>query len=200
MTRTVVLDCDNAFGLLGRDIDDGLALLYLLGTPGIRVAGVTCTFGNAALPSVIDATQRLLGRVGRGDVPVIAGAARAGDRATCGAAWLAETAAARPGTVTVIATGPLGNVAGAAALDPAFYDNVAEIVCMGGRFRALTCGWRPLGELNFSADPAAARAVLPAPAPVTLVPTEACVPATFPARDLAALGGLAPTVQRAIAA
>ena len=29
----LILDCDNTMGVPGRDVDDGLALLYLLGSP-----------------------------------------------------------------------------------------------------------------------------------------------------------------------
>ena len=34
--KRVILDCDNTMGLDGRDVEDALALLYLLGRPGHR--------------------------------------------------------------------------------------------------------------------------------------------------------------------
>ena len=37
----LVYDCDITMGIPGRDVDDGLALLYLLGSTDIRLLGVT---------------------------------------------------------------------------------------------------------------------------------------------------------------
>ena len=43
----LILDCDNTMGVPGRDVDDGLALLYLLGSPQVELLAVTCSFGNS---------------------------------------------------------------------------------------------------------------------------------------------------------
>lgn len=44
--KKVIFDCDNTMGLPGRDVDDGLSLFYLLGSPEIELLGVCSTFGN----------------------------------------------------------------------------------------------------------------------------------------------------------
>ena len=73
--RPVIVDCDNALGVPASDVDDGLALLFLLTRPEIALRGVSTCFGNASLPLVLRATRRLL----RGhDVEVLAGASGPG--------------------------------------------------------------------------------------------------------------------------
>ena len=44
--RKIIHDCDCTFGINGCDVDDGLALLYLLGDGQAEVLGVTTTYGN----------------------------------------------------------------------------------------------------------------------------------------------------------
>lgn len=46
--KKVLFDCDNTMGLPGRDVDDGLALLYLLGREDVDLKGVTTTYGNSS--------------------------------------------------------------------------------------------------------------------------------------------------------
>jgi inosine-uridine nucleoside N-ribohydrolase len=100
------------------------------------------------------------------------------------ARFLAETAATYPGEVTVLATGPLGNLRVAADLAPSFFPNLKRIACMGGYLRPLRIGWRNVAELNLSSDPAAAHDVLNAPCPVTLMNAHVCLQAPFTLWDL----------------
>ena len=180
----VLYDCDNTLGLPRREIDDGLTLLYLLGRPDIELAGVTTTFGNGPIDAVYPQTVRMLRDLGRDDIPVFQGAGVRGQSPTEAARFLAETAAAHPGEMTLLATGPLGNLHAAAQLDPAFFRNLKQIACMGGYLRPLRIGWRNLPELNLSADPEAAHSVLNAPCPVTLMNAHICLQAGFGWRDL----------------
>ncbi|NQV81492.1 MAG: nucleoside hydrolase [Alphaproteobacteria bacterium] len=198
MTTTVILDCDNACGLPGRDIDDALTLAYLLGREDIEVTGVTCVFGNTDVARVTQQTEKLLRSAGRPDIRLIPGAARPGDHDTLAAVFLAQTAAADPGKLIVLATGPLTNVAAAAAYDPAFFANVSAIHCMGGYFGTQQIGLRPAGELNLSADAAAAHAVLNGGAQVRLFVTEVCRQLPFRLRDLSLLRGIDTQLMRYI--
>ena len=150
-------------GLPLKEIDDGLTLLYLLGRSDMELLGVATTFGNGAIDKVYPQTERLLHEVGRADLPVFRGERGRGQPPPDAARFLAETVAAHAGEITLLATGPLGNLRAAAELDPAFFDNLKQIVCMGGTLRPLRIGWRNLPELNLSADPEAAFAVLNAP-------------------------------------
>jgi inosine-uridine nucleoside N-ribohydrolase len=150
----------------------------------LELLGVTTTFGNGTIDEVHPATERLLRDVGRADMPVHRGEGARGQPPTDAARFLAETAASRPGEITLLATGPLGNLCAAAELDPAFFNNLKQIACMGGYLHPLRIGWRNLGELNLSADPEGAFAVLNASCPVTLMNAHVCLQAPFGWRDL----------------
>src|SRR5699024_9453517 len=72
-----------------------------------------------------------------------------------------------PGTVTLVPTGPLTNIALALALEPRLAGLVKRVVLMGGSY---TRGNRtPAAEFNILADPEAAAAVFAASWPVTMV-------------------------------
>jgi inosine-uridine nucleoside N-ribohydrolase len=90
------------------------------------------------------------------------------EAATPAAQALVEHVRARPGEVTVLAVGPLTNVATAMLLDPEWANDVARIVMMGGAFDAPNV----LQELNTSYDPEATHIVLSSAAPVTMVPLD----------------------------
>jgi inosine-uridine nucleoside N-ribohydrolase len=81
---------------------------------------------------------------------------------------LVQLVRAHPGEVTVLAVGPLTNIATAMLLDPEWADNVARIVMMGGAFDARDV----LQELNTSYDPEATHIVLASTAPLTMVPLD----------------------------
>lgn len=68
--KHVIFDCDNTLGVKDCDVDDGLALLYLLGCEEVTVHGVTCTYGNNKLPVVYAQTEKLLKNIGRTDLTV----------------------------------------------------------------------------------------------------------------------------------
>ena len=53
----LLFDCDNTFGADDCDVDDGLALLYLLGTGRADILGITCTYGNSDLETVYRCTS-----------------------------------------------------------------------------------------------------------------------------------------------
>jgi purine nucleosidase len=186
----IILDTDMAMGVPGSDIDDGFALALALTEPGIAVEMVTTVNGNADVESASYLAGELLDRLGSPDVPVVQGASaplQYPDKFRCApdkvraefghrkprpgyaASELARVTAEAPGELTVVAIGPLTNVAAAINLDPAFARNVKEIVIMGGVFLEHTNVSRMPGEFNFWMDPEAAEAVLRSGAPIRLV-------------------------------
>ncbi|RZA29015.1 MAG: nucleoside hydrolase [Proteobacteria bacterium] len=188
MTQLVIFDCDNAMGLPARDVDDGLALLFLLSQPGITLQGITTCFGNAPLPAVLAATQRLIDFAGIPGMPLLAGASGRGTAPTEAAHFLVEATAREPGRIVILACGPLTNLAAAAALDPGFFGRCARIICMGGTVGQPRLGWRRLREINFAADPDAARQVLATrECLVHVVPATSCLDLKVGAADLAQL-------------
>ena len=192
----LIFDCDNTMGLPRREIDDGLTLYYLLGRPDVELLGVTTTFGNGPLEDVTKQTRYMLSQAGRPDLPVLRGESREqadnpdSRHPTEAARFLVEQAAASPGQITILATGPLGNLGAAATLAPGFFGNIKQIVCMGGYVDSLRIGWRRLDELNLSGNPQASHIVLTQnDCPLTVMNAQICLQAPFTWRDLARLQG-----------
>lgn len=82
-----------------------------------------------------------------------------------------------PNEVTILATGPLTNVAVAIRKYPQLVEQVREIIIMGGNIPSLPRGHgniTPLAEFNIWVDPEAAQIVLRSAAPITLLPLNVC--------------------------
>lgn len=87
--------------------------------------------------------------------------------------FMVQTVLRRPGEVTILAIGPLTNIAEAIRRDPAFSKAVKRMVIMGGAIAALPDGAgniTPNAEFNFWVDPEAARTVLRSGIPIELSP------------------------------
>ena len=175
-------------------VDDALSLLLALSSPEVELVGVSTVAGNVPLHRTTDNTLRLLQWAGRADVPVYAGAEQplvrdavaaddvhgatglgaaqlpeartspAGD----GVEFLLNTLQARPGEVTLVATGPLTNLALAEAQVPGLLQQARQVVIMGGAVR-VPGNITPAAEFNFYADPHAASQVLASGAELILV-------------------------------
>jgi inosine-uridine nucleoside N-ribohydrolase len=186
MKERVICDCDNTMGVPGKPIDDGQTLLYLWGQPDIDLVGITTSFGNGSIDEVYGATKKLLRDLGREEVPLFKGEGKRGQPPTEAARFLAETAASYPGEITLLAIGPLGNLRGAAELDPSFFENLKQITIMGGYLHALAGPyWENVSERNLASDPEAAFDVLNAPCPVTLMNAQICLQSPFGLPELA---------------
>ena len=175
-------------------VDDALALLLALASPEVELVGVCTVAGNVPLERTTDNTLRLLQWAGRADIPVYVGAERplvrdsvaaddvhgatglgaaqlpeartspAGD----GVEFLLSTLQARPGEVTLVATGPLTNLARAEARVPNVLRQARQVVVMGGAV-GVPGNITPTAEFNFYADPHAVRQVLASEAELVLV-------------------------------
>jgi inosine-uridine nucleoside N-ribohydrolase len=180
MPTPVLLDCDPGH-------DDAIAILLAAGRrDAVDLRAVTTVGGNAELEKVTLNAQRVLTLAGVDDVPLAAGAARPrrGDLITAlevhGQTGLdgaelpepaievdprgaAELMAAR-GPATVVATGPLTNVAALLERAP---EAVSEIVWMGGSTERGNT--RPYAEFNAMVDPEAAEIVFGSGVPLTMV-------------------------------
>lgn len=194
MQTRVIVDTDPAIGVSARDVDDALAIMYLLAQPDdIDVLGVTPVHGNAPLATTARKAHDVLRAAGRDDVPVRPGASGKGDlgKATPASRLLIEAVRSRPGEVTILAIGPLTNLATAMSLDDSFTKNVRSVVVMGG---SLDAGMgipflSPL-EFNFLKDTAAADVVLSARCEKVVVTADVCQQVVFGRRELEALQGM----------
>jgi purine nucleosidase len=186
----IILDTDVAMGAPGSDIDDGFAIALAVDLAGQSLELVTTVNGNTDVETSTLLAIDLLERLGRTDIPVVKGARTplmrpvhdhpARDRVggvrkrlahhtpVPGRAAIAiiDCILANPGEITLVAIGPLTNVALALALEPAITSAVKEIVVMGGAFMRTTTVLAMPGEFNVWADPEAAAIVLNSGAPL----------------------------------
>jgi purine nucleosidase len=190
----ILLDCDTG-------VDDALALLYLaplIRSGEVELVAAGTVHGNVAPETGALNTLRVLERVGLTDVPVAVGAVRpmaqpvhlaadvhgsdglgglglpepSGRPVSHSAAeQLVRLARAHPGELTLLAIGPLTNVAIALLLEPSLPRLISQVVIMGGAFdhHGNITGH---AEANIWHDPEAADLVLSAGWPVTLVPLD----------------------------
>jgi pyrimidine-specific ribonucleoside hydrolase len=180
-----ILDCDPGH-------DDAIALLLALASPELELLGVTTTYGNQTLVKTTANALRVLELVERTDVPVAAGADRPLEQEVVVAAhvhgesgldgpalpaartapasrdavgFIAERVRVAAEPVTIIATGPLTNVAGYLAGHGT--DGIARIEMMGG---AIAEGnFTPAAEFNVWCDPEAAAAVFACGVELTMI-------------------------------
>lgn len=177
--KKVIHDCDNTMGVPQKDVDDGLALLYLLGRKDIDILGVTTTFGNSTIDIVHSNTESMFSELKLSDIPLVKGAGVNEDRRSDAAKFLLETVKKSPKEVSILATGSLTNLYGAYLLDDKFFTYVKEIVIMGGIQKPLVINNKIMNELNFASDASAAYHVLKYGENVTVVTGHLCLQALF---------------------
>lgn len=176
--KRIIFDADNTMGVPGCDCDDGLALIYLLAHPEeCEIIGITCAYGNNTQDIVYKNTCRLVEKLGL-DIPVFRGSEGADDPISDAARFLAEQAAAAPGEISVLATGSLTNLKGAAQLDSAFYRNLREVAIMGGVTGTLMVNGLVMDELNISCDAEAMMGLLEGDCPLAVATAQSCLRAT----------------------
>ena len=174
--RKIIIDCDPG-------IDDSLAIMLALTSPEIEVLGITIVCGNSPVEMGFENAKKILKQMNRLDVPVYMGEPRPLKRDyvnaldTHGADGLGESFLPEvPGyqqeigavdflskalikeKVSVIALGPMTNLARLIQKAPAAFDQIEELVSMGGSFKSHgNCS--PVAEYNYWCDPDSATLV-----------------------------------------
>jgi len=177
--RKLIHDCDNTMGVEGCEIDDGLAILYLLGKPDIELLGITSIYGNSDVETVYSNTQAMMKEIGKGHIPVTKGSSGKKDRGGEAARYIVDTVRLNEGAISILATGPLTNLYAAYLLDESLFEKVQQIVLMGGITKPLIINGMELAELNFSCDPEATECVLRNGKNVSVITGHTCLDAFF---------------------
>ena len=185
--RRIIIDTDPG-------IDDAMAIFLALRSPELKVEAITPVAGNVPLDLTLPNALRLLEIAKRRDIPVAAGASHPLVRrlATAGHVHgvnglagvefpeprikpvhdtapelIRHIVREDPHEITIVAIGPLTNVALALRADPEIASMIHAIVIMGG---SLSGGnMTPAAEFNLYVDPEAARIVFDANIPLTMV-------------------------------
>lgn len=168
-------------------IDDAGALFWALAAKEIQIEALTTVFGNVDVATATRNAAKLLHVADQADIPIWPGAARplvgepnfaehihrvgglgyweypdAGQplpEGNTAARAMVDAVMAEPGELTIMALGPLTNVASAITMEPAFAHSVRRIIYMGGA--ALTWGnVTPVASANIYNDPEAAHIVV----------------------------------------
>ncbi|MGO5053239.1 nucleoside hydrolase [Lachnospiraceae bacterium LCP25S3_G4] len=177
--KHIVFDCDNTFGVPNCDVDDGLAMIYLMGCQDACLHGVTATYGNNELETVYRTIRRMLSELNREDIVLKKGGSNAGDYESEASKYLARMAKEYQGELSILATGSLTNLMGAYQEDSHFFEYVKEIVLMGGITKPLVFEKKVMDELNFSCDPKATYTVLTKGKNVSVITGNNCLKVLF---------------------
>ena len=171
--RKVIIDCDPG-------IDDSLAVLLALHSDELAVSGLTITSGNVPARMGAKNALKTLQIANRLDIPVYVGEEFPlqrklitaqdthgedgigenfyddvkGEILEGGVDFIIDTLK-REEKVSIIALGPLTNIAKALMKDKDAFDNLDEFVSMGGAFR-IHGNCSPVAEFNYWVDPHAA--------------------------------------------
>lgn len=216
--RAIILDCDPGQ-------DDAVAILLALASPEeLEVLAITTVAGNVPLAHTAANARRVV-ELADSDVPVYAGAARPllrslqtaeqvhGETGLDGselpppkrplapghaARAITDLVRARPaGSVTLVATGPLTNLAIALLEAPDLATRIERIVLMGG---AIGLGnVTPAAEFNIFVDPHAAAVVFGCGAPITMFPLDVTHQVLVTAERLARIAAVGNPAARAVA-
>jgi len=194
-------------------IDDALAILLALASPEVQLEGLTVVHGNCSAGQGTRNALSVLELAKVGKIPVAKGCdlplvqpsllapethgntglgyAQLPDPASRpivqhGSDFLIEKIMSSPGEITLVAIGPLTNVALAIRKEPRIVQAVRELIIMGGAIRH-EGNVTPLAEFNTYVDPHAAHIVYHSGMPITLTPLDVTYQCILLAEDVARL-------------
>lgn len=193
--KRILLDCDPG-------IDDSVAILFALKSPALKVQAITAVSGNLTADQTAINVLKMLELIGAEDIPVSRGMMKPLVRPypkdpffhghdglgntnlphpklrldpRFAADLIVETVDQFSDDITLVATGPLTNIALALMKDPTIVDKVERLILIGGAFGfnqyayQFATGDNPVSEWNIYVDPEAARLVFHSGVPITAI-------------------------------
>lgn len=198
--KKVIYDCDNTMGLDNRDIDDGLALVYLVENKDVELLGVCTTYANDSLEYVHKQTLELVKDLGINlNVYKGRGKFEMNDYTGFGykrfeddgnfesneaAKFIVEMANKYPNEIDLLATGSMQNLYDAYMIDNEIGEKLSSVVLMGGITGDLYFGDKIMKELNFSVCPKGAEVAIKKYKNVSILTGNRCMDVEFGINDL----------------
>lgn len=203
MTKRIIIDTDPG-------IDDALAILLALASPELSLEGLSIVHGNCSLEQATRNGLSILELANATHIPLARGCElplvqpsllapethgntglgyaklpepRIKPTVQHGCDFLIEQVMSNPGEVTLVAIGPLTNVAMAIRKEPNFAKAVKELIIMGGAIRH-EGNTTALAEFNTYVDPHATHIAFHAGIPTTLVPLDVTYQCILSAQDV----------------
>ena len=198
--KKVIYDCDNTMGLDNRDIDDGLALVYLVENKDVELLGVCTTYANDSLEYVHKQTLELVEDLGINlNVYKGRGKFEMNDYTGFGykrfeddgnfesneaAKFIVEMANKYPNEIDLLATGSMQNLYDAYMIDNEIGEKLNSVVLMGGITGDLYFGDKIMKELNFSVCPKGAEIAIKKYKNVSILTGNRCMDVEFGINEL----------------
>lgn len=198
--KKVIYDCDNTMGLDNRDIDDGLALVYLVENKDVELLGVCTTYANDSLEYVHKQTLELVECLGINlNVYKGRGKFEMNDYTGFGykrfeddgnfesneaAKFIVEMANKYPNEIDLLATGSMQNLYDAYMIDNEIGEKLNSVVLMGGITGDLYFGDKIMKELNFSVCPKGAEVAIKKYKNVSILTGNRCMDVEFGINEL----------------
>lgn len=173
--KNVIFDCDCTIGIKDCDCDDALALLYLLGRDDINILGITATYGNSDIDSVMhsllnfkdelaelsdshSATYKLAKKLA--NISIVKGGEKSGCFNSPAVDFIVDIVTKNPNGVDIISTGSTTNIGGAIQRYPEITNKINSVTLMGGITEELKFEKATMNELNLSCDAQATSLIL----------------------------------------
>jgi len=173
----VWIDTDPSVTTGGHEVDDGLALIQAFHSWELLVRGISIVFGNAALKDAVPIADEIIKRFGPKHLSTYAGAASADQLGEETPASQALASALQKEPLTILALGPVTNIATVLRQHPELHSRFIRIVAVAGRrpnqrFTTGASGNKPFKDFNFELDPRAFQVLLDSEIPLILAPWE----------------------------
>lgn len=193
--KKILIDCDPG-------IDDSLAIILALKSSKVKLEAITTVSGNLHVDDTSTNSLKILEFMNATEIPVAKGMAKplvrdlpvdpfshgddglgntgfplpkTGLFSKFGPELIVEIINVNPKEITLVATGPLTNIAMALLMDPGIINRVKEIILIGGSYGFTkyayinATGSNPVSEWNIYVDPEAAKLVFNSGMPIKAI-------------------------------
>lgn len=193
MVERVIIDTDPG-------VDDLAAIYLALASSELHVEALTTVYGNIEVETSTRNALSLLELASKSDIPVYRGASKplirqpyfakhihgnngfggveapnptVSEAKEYAAIEIVKRINEAPNEITIIALGPVTNVAIALSIDPSLAQKVKRIIVMGGAVR-VAGNYSPVASFNLASDPEAARIMYESGATIVQVGLDVC--------------------------